>query len=159
MENKLFEAIEKNEVEKFLLGEGEYFLEGDESSGGREKHDIRRSFFRFKYSIDEKLISEEYAYEILDKAMINILTFSGDADNNSANNVFDLSMVLWVYFVDFFEEKEFATKWHFSDKLLSLLKERYSFHLFHNKNIDKELHHLMTVNNKLLKERFHFEIC
>lgn len=159
MENKLFEAIEKNEVEKFLLGEGEYFLEGDEWSGGRELHDTRRTFGRFVYSISENLISEETVYQILDKAMINILTSSGNADNISANNVFEMSMIIWRYFAHIENNDVLKLDWNFSDKLISLLKERYQFHLLNNPSIDTELKHLMTVRNKLLKERFHFEIC
>lgn len=159
MENKFIEAIEKNEVEKFLLGEGEYFLYGDESSGGRELHDTRRTFGRFVYSISENLISEETVYQILDKAIINILTASGNADNISANNVFEMSMIIWRYFAHIENNDVLKSKWHFSDKLLLLLRERYLFHLFHNKNIEKQLHELMVGNNKRLKERFHFEIC
>ena len=30
--------------------------------------------------------------------MINILTSSGNADNISANNVFEMSMIVWRYF-------------------------------------------------------------
>lgn len=158
MENKFIEAIEKNEVEKFLIGEGEYFYHGDEWSGGYERHHTGYSFGDIVNSVNDGFISEETVYQILDKAMINILTSSGNADNISANNVIEMSMIIWRYFTHI-KNGTFKTNWDFSDKLLSLLKEKYSFHLFLNKNINNELHHLMTVNNKLLKERFHFEIC
>ncbi len=158
MENKFIEAIEKNEVEKFLLGGDEYFYHGNEWSGGYEKHDTGVSFGDINNGIVELFMSEETVYQILDKAMINILTSSGNADNISANNVFEMSMIVWRYFTHI-KNGTFKTNWKFSDKLLLLLRERYLFHLFHNKNIEKQLHELMTVNNKLLKERFYFEIC
>lgn len=147
-ENLFIRAVERNELSKFLLGQDEYFIHGDEWSGGYEQHDSRGTFSYIEESILLNKMEEQAVYKILDAAMVNVMK-----SNCTANVVLEMSMCLWRYFTCI-EDGAFKEQWSFSAELLELLRKGYALYLDEQHIQDEELRHLMIARRRLLKERF-----
>ncbi len=147
-ENLFIRAVERNELSKFLLGQDEYFIHGDEWSGGYERHDSGNSFTHIKSCILCKEMEEQAVYKILDAAMVNVMK-----SNCTASVMFEMSMCLWRYFVTA-ERCVFNERWTFSAELLELLRKGYALYLDEQCIQDEELRHLMIAHRRLFKERF-----
>jgi hypothetical protein len=153
MESKFLKAVEWDEVERFLLGKGEYFSPGSEFTGGRDVHDKGFSFFEIVLQIKNKRIGELEAYSILENAIVHILQ-----KDFSAKVVFNMSMYVWMYFTDI-ESGTLREEWKFSDELLKLLRDGYRLYLDDKSAAaDAETLRLMEENRSLIKERFDFEL-
>ena len=158
-------AIEHNEVQQYLLGEGKYFIPQVEYCN-RPLHDYRRTSNEIRSCIAEKLINEQKTYDIIDEHFIKLLS-----NDNSSETLFNVSMYIWCYFYDFVEGKKLTTEWHISDELLSLIRAGYRRYVddgepcivseelkeqceWHNTTFKE----LLTTRRRLFKERFNLEI-
>ena len=65
-------AIEHNEVQQYLLGEGKYFIPQVEYCN-RPLHDYRRTSNEIRSCIAEKLINEQKTYDIIDDFLLDKL--------------------------------------------------------------------------------------
>lgn len=153
MESIFLKAVEWEEVERFLLGKGEYFYPGNEWTGGRNMHEEASSYCEIVFQIKNNRIGELDVYSILQGAIVNILQ-----KDFSAKIVFNMSMYVWMYFTDI-ESGTLREEWEFSDELLKLLRDGYRLYLDDKSAAaDVETLRLMEVRRSLFKERFDFEL-
>ncbi|MBR5643712.1 MAG: hypothetical protein IKW77_05970 [Salinivirgaceae bacterium] len=158
-------AIEHNEVQQYLLGEGKYFIPEREYCN-RPLHDIGSAMHDIRLCLANKLIDEQKTYDIIDEHFIKILS-----SNNSPETLLNVSMYIWAYFVDFVEEKKLTTEWHISDELLSLIRAGYRRYIDDGKRcvVSEEqmkqcelykttFKELLETRRRLFKERFNLEI-
>lgn len=159
-------AIEHDEVQQYLLGEGKYFIPEREYCS-RPLHDMGSTTSDIRHCLVDKLIDEQKTYEIMDANLTKLLS----NNRNSPEVLLNVSMYIWSYFINFFEEKKLTTEWHISDELLSLVRGGYRRYVDEGepcvvseeqmkqcemyKTTFKEL---LETNRRLFKERFGFEI-
>jgi hypothetical protein len=158
-------AIEHNEVQQYLLGEGKYFIPEREYCN-RPLHDRVSTIDDIICCLAYKLIDEQKTYDIIDENLIEILK-----SDNSPEKVLNVSMYIWSYYIDFVEGKKLTTEWHISDELLSLIRAGYRRYVddgepcvvseelkeqceWHNTTFKE----LLKTNRRLFKERFNLEI-
>ena len=159
-------AIEHNEVQQYLLGEGKYFIPEREYCR-RPLHDIRSTMHDIGLCLFNKLIDEQKTYQIIDANLIKLLSIN----NNSPEILLNASMYIWGYFIDFVEEKKLTTEWHISDELLSLIRAGYRRYVDDGEScvVSEEqmlqcewykttFKELLKTNRRLFKERFNLEI-
>ncbi|MBO7593620.1 MAG: hypothetical protein J6T12_01520 [Salinivirgaceae bacterium] len=158
-------AIEHNEVQQYLLGEGKYFIPQEEYCS-KPLHDRVSTITEIRRCIADKLIDEQKTYDIIDEQFIKILS-----NDNSPETLLNVSMYIWGYFLDFVERKKLTTEWHISEKLLSLIRAGYQRYVddgepcivSEERKLQCELYkttfkELLETNRRLFKERFNFEI-
>lgn len=151
MVNMFLEAINKNDLDSFLLGTDEYFIGGNEWSGGNKKHDSGSSFSYIKNSIIKNEITENEVYKLLEKSIIRLFNRA-----STANLLLETLMLIWRCYTAY-ECASFRVKWKVSDDLLLLIKENYHYWIEMQKSKDDQVVELLEVRRKLLKERFDFE--
>lgn len=146
-------SIEKNEFDKFLLGEGKYFFPGGELTGGRNRHDSSLTWWAIRMNINKYPEKANLIYELLDKTILKIIEEKKDL---KPVNLLHLCMYVWGYLLDSQEKKKIPQTWQISAELKHAVKNKI---MYFEKNIapdDEELH-LIHVRSQLLKERFGFE--
>ena len=158
-------AIEHNEVQQYLLGEGKYFIPQREYCR-RPLHDRVSTIDDIICCLAYKLIDEQKTYDIIDENLIEILK-----SDNSPETVLNVSMYIWSYYIDFVEGKKLTTEWRISDELLSLIRAGYRRYVddgepcvvSEERMLQCELYKTtfkesLKTNRRLFKERFNLEI-
>jgi hypothetical protein len=93
-------SLKKNEVDKFLLGEGFYFYNGGEME--RYKHAASASWVDIVNYLKKNPDKIDFVYQLLDDTIIQILETKQDL---SLINFLDLELFVWCYLADSQEEK------------------------------------------------------
>lgn len=159
-------AIEHNEVQQYLLGEGKYFIPQREYCR-RPLHDRVSTIGEIRCCLAYKLIDEQKAYQIIDENLIKLLSIN----NNSPEILLNASMYIWSYYIDFVEGKKLTTEWRISDELLSLIRAGYRRYVddgepcvvSEERMLQCELYkttfkELLKTRRRFFKERFNLEI-
>jgi hypothetical protein len=150
--NKFEIALKKNEMDKFLLGEGFYFYNGGEM--GRYKHAVSNSWWDIMNYLQRNPDQTTFVYQLLDDTIIQILETRQDL---SLINFLGLELFVWCYLTDSHEEKKIPATWNISPKLRETIKKKIPY--YREIKPDPDDYGLITVdeNNRLFKERFGFE--
>jgi hypothetical protein len=150
--NKFEIALEKNEIDKFLLGEGFYFYNGGEL--GRYKHFVGHSWLDIVNYLKKNPNQTDFVYHLLDDTIVQILETK---PNLSLINFLGLELFIWCYLIDSHEDAKIEKAWNISPKLRETIKKKIPY--FREIKPDPGDEGLITVDyrNKLFKERFGFE--